>query len=80
MTPPSPCELDFQSSEALTHFAYAPSLLRLVREDENRTFLWGNPELENIFFSCKKGKGQEERGEEEKRKKTTTTTTKSMGC
>lgn len=73
-TPPSPCELDFRSSEALTHFACAPSLPRLVKEDEKRPFLWGNLELENTFF-CKKRKSQKERGGKEKRKKTTTTTT-----
>lgn len=61
LTPPSPCELDFKSSEVLTHFACAPSLPRLVREDEKKPFLWGNPELENTFFFCKKRRGQKKK-------------------
>lgn len=63
-TPPSPCELDFQSSEALTYFTCAPSLSRLVREYEKRPFLWGNLELENTF-SVKRGKVKKRRGREE---------------
>lgn len=61
-TPPSPWELDFQSSEALTHFACAPSLPILVREDEETFPLGKSRTGKYIFFFCKKRKSQKERG------------------